>query len=322
MREFARPVVVVSKCLEFEAVRFDGSVVHDDFVRALKAHVDSIPVCPEMEIGLGVPRAPVRIVRDDGRRRLIQPATGADVTEKMEKFSTSFLDGLDAVDGFILKSRSPSSGIKDVKIYSGAEKGAPVGKGPGFFGGAVLARFGYLAVEDEGRLKNLRIREHFLTKLFALASFRGVKALGRFGELVKFHTRNKFLFMAYNQTRLRALGKTVANHERLPAAKAIQAYEEDFYAALARPSRHTADINVLMHGLGYFSKQLGREEKSFFLNLLEEYRAGRVPLSVPLTVLREYVVRFGEEYLASQTFFSPYPAELVDLADSGKGKPD
>jgi uncharacterized protein YbgA (DUF1722 family)/uncharacterized protein YbbK (DUF523 family) len=320
MRKFTRPIVVVSKCLEFEPVRYDGSVVHDEFVRAFKPHVDFIPVCPEVEIGLGVPRATVRVVRDDGGRRLIQPATGADVTGKMDAFSTSFLDGLEAVDGFILKSRSPSSGIKEVKIYAGAEKAAPVGKGPGFFGGAVLARFGHLAVEDEGRLKNLRIREHFLTKLFALASFREVKASGRFGELVKFHTRNKFLFMAYNQTRLRALGKTVANHERLPAAEAIRAYEEDFYAALARPSRHTANINVLMHGLGHFSKQLGHEEKSFFLDLLEEYRAGRVPLSVPLTVLREYVVRFGEEYLASQTFFSPYPEVLVDLADSGKGK--
>jgi uncharacterized protein YbgA (DUF1722 family)/uncharacterized protein YbbK (DUF523 family) len=322
MREFARPTVVVSKCLEFEAVRYDGSIVRDVFVNALKTHVDFIPVCPEVEIDLGVPRAPVRIVRDDGRRRLIQPATGADATEKMEAFAASFLDGLEAVDGFILKSRSPSSGIKEVKIYAGAEKGAPVGKGPGFFGGAVLARFGHLAVEDEGRLKNLRLREHFLTKVFALASFREVKVSGRFGDLVKFHSRNKFLFMAYNQTRLRALGKTAANHERLPSAEAIRAYEEDFYAALARPPRHKANINVLMHGLGHFSKQLGREEKSFFLNLLEEYRAERVPLSVPLTVLREYVVRFGDEYLASQTFFSPFPGELVDLADSGKGKTD
>jgi uncharacterized protein YbgA (DUF1722 family)/uncharacterized protein YbbK (DUF523 family) len=322
MQELVRPIVVISKCLEFEAVRYDGSIVHNDFVRAIKPYVDFMPVCPEVEIGLGVPRAPVRIVQDGGRRRLIQPATGADVTEKMEAFATSFLDGLEAVDGFILKSRSPSSGIKDVKIYAGAEKAAPVGKGPGFFGGAVLARFGHLAVEDEGRLKNLRLREHFLTKLFAIASFREVKTSGRFGELVKFHTDNKFLFMAYNQTRLRALGKTAANRERVPAAEAIQAYEEEFYAALARPSRRTANINVLMHGLGYFSKQLSHEERRFFLNLLEEYRAGRVPLSVPLTVLREYVVRFGEEYLASQTFFSPYPEVLVDLTDSGKGKPE
>jgi uncharacterized protein YbgA (DUF1722 family)/uncharacterized protein YbbK (DUF523 family) len=320
MREFARPVVVVSKCLEFEPVRYDGSVLHNEFVRAFKAHVDFIPVCPEVEIGLGIPRAPVRIVQDGGRRRLIQPATGADVTEKMEVFTNSFLDGLEAVDGFILKGRSPTSGIKGVKIYVSAEKTAPVGKGPGFFGGAVLARFGHLAVEDEGRLKNLRIREHFLTKLFALASFREVKVQGRLGDLVKFHTRNKFLFMAYNQTRLRALGKTVANRERLPAAEVIRAYEEDFYAALARPPRRTANINVLMHGLGYFSEKLGREEKSFFLNLLDEYRGERVPPSVPLTVLREYVVRFGDEYLAAQTFFSPFPAELVDLADSGKGK--
>ncbi|NIT36408.1 MAG: DUF1722 domain-containing protein, partial [candidate division Zixibacteria bacterium] len=256
MREFAKPVVVVSRCLEFDAVRYDGSRIRDDFVRALKPHVTFIPVCPEVEIGLGVPREPVRIVEARGRRRLVQPATGLDVTEKMQRFAAAFLDGLDAVDGFILKSRSPTSGIKDVKVYPGTAKTAPSGKGAGFFGGAVLARFGHLAVDDEGRLKNLRLREHFLTKLFALAAFRETKGSGAPKDLVQFHAENKLLLMAYNQTRMRALGRVVADAGRSPAADVLAAYEEALCAALARPPRYTANVNVLMHGLGHFSKRL------------------------------------------------------------------
>jgi uncharacterized protein YbgA (DUF1722 family)/uncharacterized protein YbbK (DUF523 family) len=320
MRKFAKPIVVVSRCLDFDAVRYDGSIIRDEFVRALKPHVTFIPVCPEVEIGLGIPRQPVRIVEVDGARRLVQPTTGLDFTEKMENFAASFLENLDAVDGFILKSRSPTSGLKDVKIYPGTAKAAPSGKGAGFFGAAVLARFGRLAVEDEGRLKNLRLREHFLTKLYALASLREAKRSGKAKDFVQFHAENKFLLMAYNQTRMRTLGRVVAGAGRERLADAVAAYEENFYAALARPPRYTANINVLMHGLGHFSKQLSHAEKAFFLDELESYRAGHVPLSVPLNVLRGYVVRFGDESLAGQTFFSPYPEELMTLADSGKGR--
>jgi uncharacterized protein YbgA (DUF1722 family)/uncharacterized protein YbbK (DUF523 family) len=320
MREFAKPIVVVSRCLGFDAVRYDGSIIRDEFVRALEPHVTFVPVCPEVEIGLGIPREPVRIVEFDGVRRLVQPATDLDFTEKMENFTASFLDGLDAVDGFILKSRSPTSGLKDVKIYPRTAKTAPSGKGAGFFGAAVLARFGHLAVDDEGRLKNLRLREHFLTKLYALASLRDAKRSGKAKDLVQFHAENKFLLMAYNQTRMQALGRIVAGAGRGHFAEAVAAYEEIFYAALARPPRYTANINVLMHGLGHFSKQLSHAEKAFFLDELESYRAGHVPLSVPLNVLRGYVVRFGDESLARQTFFSPYPEELMTPADSGKGR--
>ncbi|MGD8718951.1 MAG: DUF523 and DUF1722 domain-containing protein [Candidatus Zixiibacteriota bacterium] len=320
MREFAKPTVVVSRCLGFDAVRYDGSIVNDEFVAALKPHVKFIPVCPEVEIGLGVPRETVRVVEAGGKRRLVQPATGADLTAKMETFAASFLDVLGPVDGFILKSRSPSSGIKDVKIYPAAEGAAPSGKGAGFFGGAALERFGRLAFEDEGRLKNARLREHFLTKLFALASFRELREKGKAKDVVAFHAANKFLLMAYNQTRMRELGRVVAAAGRGPLSETLAAYEDGFTAALARPPRYQSNVNVLTHGLGYFKDKLGREEKAFFLDALERFRAKRVPLSVPLNVLRGYVVRFGEGYLENQTFFSPYPEDLTSLADSGKGR--
>ncbi len=175
MRKFAKPIVVISKCLELEACRYNGQVIPDDFVKKLKPHVTFLPSCPEVEIGLGVPREPVRIISVKGQNKLIQPATGKDLTDIMLRFADKFLNSLEEVDGFILKSRSPSCGIKDVKVYQGIEKGAATGKSTGFFAGKVLEMFPGLAIEDEGRLRNFKIREHFLTKLFALASFRNVK---------------------------------------------------------------------------------------------------------------------------------------------------
>jgi len=176
MKAFPKPNVIVSKCLGFEACRYNGQVIRDDFVRKLEKHVNYIPVCPEVEIGLGVPRFPVRIVRS-GPTRLIQPSTNRDLTGLMNEFSERFLAGLRDVNGFILKHRSPSCGVKDVRIYPSAEKSAPLGTGPGFFGGNVQERFPGLAIEDEGRLKSYTIREHFLTKLFTLTSLRDNRLL-------------------------------------------------------------------------------------------------------------------------------------------------
>jgi uncharacterized protein YbgA (DUF1722 family)/uncharacterized protein YbbK (DUF523 family) len=320
MRESARPNVVVSKCIEFAACRYNGMMIPSPVVKLLKAHVDFMPVCPEVDIGLGVPRKPIRIVAAGGERRLVQPETDRDVTDEMKRFTEAYLGSIGSVDGFILKFRSPSCGIKDVKIYSSAAKGASAGKGAGFFGGEVVSLFPHLAIEDEGRLKNYKIREHFLTRLFALAAFRRVKVLGSMRELVRFHTDNKLLLMAYSQKALRSLGRTVANPGKRPVSEVISNYEREFGAALSTAPRYTSCINVLMHAMGYFSKQLSSKEKSYFLETLQEYRDQRIPLSVPVGIVKSYVVRFEEPYLAEQTFFDPYPEAMVSVTDSGKGR--
>ena len=172
--DFPKPRIVVSKCLGFAACRYNGLMISSPFVRKLKDHVDFIPVCPEQEIGLGVPRDPIRIVETKGRRSLYQPATGRDVTKEMNDFSAKFFKDLGPVDGFLLKTRSPSCGIKDVKVYPGSLKGAtPVtGKSSGFFGGLALESYPGRAIEDENRLKNAVIREHFLTRVFAMVHLR------------------------------------------------------------------------------------------------------------------------------------------------------
>ncbi|MDD1757303.1 MAG: 2-thiouracil desulfurase family protein [Methanotrichaceae archaeon] len=171
----ARPKMVISKCIEFDHSRYDGSLITNDFVKALIPHVDFTPVCAEMEIGLGVPRSAIRIVSENGDTRLVQPTTGLDVTEKMRSFCARFLDSLTGIDGFILKFRSPSCGIKNIRVYSSSAKPHTISKTSGFFGGAVVETFPHLAIEDEGRLRNFNIREHFLTKLYALSGLREIE---------------------------------------------------------------------------------------------------------------------------------------------------
>jgi uncharacterized protein YbgA (DUF1722 family)/uncharacterized protein YbbK (DUF523 family) len=320
LREFVKPAVIVSKCIEFESCRYNGLKVSSDVVKGLMPYVEFSPICPEVEVGLGIPRDPVRLALSDGKLRLMQPASDTDVTDKMLNFVDSFLDSAGEIDGFILKSRSPSCGIKDVKVYVGTAKGMPARKGKGFFGGAVMEKWGHLAVEDEGRLTNFTIRQHFLTKLFALARFRKVKASGSMKELVRFQTENKSLLMAYNQKELRILGRIVANHEKRPADEVFKNYQQHLRSAFARAPRFTSNINVLMHAMGHFSKKLTSQERSFFLNTLEEYRDERIPLSVPLNILKSWAVRFEDNYLMNQTFVEPYPAELMEITDSGKGR--
>lgn len=313
MKEFYKPVVVVSKCLGFAYCRYNGLIISSHTVDKLKLYVEFKTVCPEVEIGLGIPRAPVRIIEEKDDLKLVQPSTGSDLTHKMTEFSRSFLDSLKEVDGFILKSRSPSCGIKDVKIYPGAGKVMASIKGSGFFGGEVLNRFFNLPVEDEGRLTNFRIREHFLTRLFTMAKFRAVKSSNSIKELVEFHTENKLLLMAYNQEKMRVLGRLVANPDKRPLDELIKDYEESLIGAFSKIPRYTSNINVLMHGLGYFSENLSSGEKAFFLESLEKYKSEIIPLSVPLNIIRAFIVRFQEKYLMQQTFFEPYPEKLMEI---------
>jgi uncharacterized protein YbgA (DUF1722 family)/uncharacterized protein YbbK (DUF523 family) len=295
-------------------------VLFRSFVARLEPHVEFLCVCPEVEIGLGTPRDPIRVVSSGSVLKLIQPASGMDLSDKMRNFVSGFLGDLRDVDGFILKSRSPSCGFTDVKLYAGPEKGPCIGKGSGFFGGAVLEQFSDRAVEDEGRLLNLNIREHFLTRVFALARFRALRRSPSIRNLVRFHAENKLLLMSYHQTKMRELGRIVANGEGEKIEAIFDLYEKSFRDAFHRPPRHASPINVLMHALGYFKKQLSAAEKSHFLAACEAYRGGKKPLSSAVSILGSWVMRFESEYLREQTFFHPFPEELMGLDDSGKGR--
>lgn len=318
MRDFERPIVIVSKCLEFEPVRWDGQIISDPFVKKLKAYVDFRPVCPEVEIGLGVPRKPVRVVEKSGLRKLVQLETDRDVTKDMLDFTGSFVSSVAEVDGFLLKSRSPSCGIKDVKIYPGTEKIGPSGRGTGFFGGAIIDRFSSLAIEDEGRLTNFDLRETFLTRIFAHAELRRVIKSAKMKEIVEFQAKNKHLLMAYKQKEMRVLGKIVANPEKRGLKEIAADYEHHFNLALAKKPRRPSTINVLLHALGYFKDCLTPKEKSLFLDLIDKYRTGSLPLIALLTLVNSWAVKYEVDYILNQTLFEPFPEGLLEMRDSGK----
>ncbi len=317
---FPTPRVVASACLEFEACRYNGQRIPFDFLKILAAHAELIPVCPEVEIGLGTPREPVRLVGTAERARLHQPATDRDLTEDMQTFSSRYLAARPDVDGFILKNRSPSCGTTGVKIYDRPDAPSVRAHGPGLFAAAVLGARPDAAVEDEGRLRNYRIREHFLTKLFALARLREVERAGTMRALVAFHTRYKLVLMAYHQTAMRELGRICANPQRLPAPQVIAAYGAELGRALGQAPRYTAVINVLEHAWGYVSKLLDHRERAFYRRQLEAYRVARIPVSGVTSLIQAWAVRFEIDYLLGQAFFMPFPEALSSVSDSGKGR--
>jgi uncharacterized protein YbgA (DUF1722 family)/uncharacterized protein YbbK (DUF523 family) len=322
VRRFVTPAVVVSRCIEFDHCRWNGDMITSHIVDRLKEFVDFIPVCPEVEIGLGVPRDPIRIVSSEGAQHLVQPATGRDVSDEMTRFAGSFLDTLPGADGFILKNKSPSCGMKEVKIYQGADRGGSIGKTDGFFARMVLERFPGIPVEDEGRLRNMRIRDHFLTRLFTFSEFRTVRASDSVDALVRFHSENKLMLLAHNQRLEQEMGRTVANHDRLAPYLLMERYGDQLARALATAPRYTANVNVLLHASGHFRDRLTHQEKAFFLDAVEKYREGRVSICAPKNILKSWIVRFDEERLDRQTFFAPYPDRLMELdpADLDRGR--
>ena len=315
-----RPRIFVSRCLGFERCRYDGQTLKDVFVEKIKNYADIITICPEMEIGLGVPRKAVRIADIEGRYKLFQPSSGIDVTEKMNDFIDNYISSLGDVDGFILKNRSPTCGISDVKIYKGTDPSAHTYRGNGFFGEALKSKYPDAALEDEGRLRNFSIREHFLIKLYALCRFRNIKKSCRMKDLVDFQASHKLLFLSYRESSFRKCGAVTANHDKLPADEVYSLYEKEMNNILSSPPEYKAIINSLYHAFGWISEGLSSDEKKLFLDTVEEYRDERIPLSVPVHMLNSYAVRFNNSYLAGQYFLNPYPSRLTAITDSGKGR--
>jgi len=315
-RIFRRPCLVVSKCIEFAHCRYNGDMITSHIVERLKEYVDFIPVCPEVDIGLGIPRPTLRIVRIGDADHLIQPETERDVSEEMTTFARQFLDSLPEVDGFILKNKSPTSGLRDAKVYPSAGKSAPIGHAPGFFGRMVLERYPLLPVEDEGRLRNVRIRDHFLTRIFTLADFREAKTRGRIRDLLRFHTENKYLLHAHSQRLEKEMGVVVANHDGLPEGDLFEHYGTLLGRALARAPSYRTTIDVLLHAMGHFRDRIGPGERDFFLRSLERYRDGRASVCAPKNIIALWIERFDEENLMDQTFFAPFPEDLIEPASA------
>lgn len=311
MREFPRPTILVSRCLGFAPCRYDGQMVRLKAIQNLEGHADFIPVCPELEIGLPVPRSPLRIVRMDGVSRLIQKDSGRDFTEAIEAASRTLLQALGPVDAVILKGRSATCGLRNVITYPGEGPFEPTARASGVFGSIVAMHFPELPVEEEGSLNHPRLLEHFYAWLFASTRLRLLGSQLSMHELLEFHSKHKYQLMALNPAGLKALGSLVANHDHLPVEEVFVRYRKGFAGIFQRPPRTGTVVNALMHCFGYFGKQLQPKEKQVFLKGLEAYRNQETTLDVPVRQLRSFVERFPQPYLQGQSLLEPYPEALM-----------
>ncbi len=300
-----RPRLVLSKCFGF-AVRYNGGIVQDEIIEKLKKFVDCEMFCPEVELGLGVPRPKIIIEFIGNQKRLYQPETGRDLTQKMNLWINETLKKIEGVDGFILKSKSPSCGLSSANYY---REGKIVGRTDGFFAEAVKQDFGIIPVEHEGRLKNPDLRVHFLTRIFSFAEFRDLKKRVKADELVRFHTRHKYLLMTYNQKNLYTLGRIVADGKKSVKERLLE-YESIFYSSFERRPSRLKHYNTILHIFGYFSDNLKPNEKKHFLELATKYKEGVIDLRIILEVLKSFSFRFENDYLLNQSYINLFPEEL------------
>ena len=311
----ARPRVGISACLLGESVRFDGGHKKSAYVTSTLARfVDLVPVCPEVESGMSVPRESLRLVRRSGETRLIGNRSGVDHTESMTTFAAKRATELDSMDldGFILKRASPSCGLDRVRVYAEEPKTQPARNGVGLFASALRERLPGLALTEEGWLCDGPLRESFLAQLFTHHRLRTTLIAGPSpAGLVTFHTQHKLHYLAHSPAHYRRLGRIVGALAERPLATVLDEYREEAMAALARRPTPGTHANVLQHVMGYFRHVIEDFEKQEILEAIEEYRAGLHTLDVPRTLLMHHLRKHRvSDWLEQQWYFSPYPRAL------------
>ncbi len=303
----------ISTCLLGEKVRYDGGHKLDRYlVNTVGPFVEWVPICPEHQCGLPIPRESMRLVQTAQGVRMLTGKTNIDHTERLVNWSKARLDQLEKenICGFIFKAKSPSSGMRDIKIYS--EQGMPLRKGTGLFADMLMQRFPHLPVEDEGRLNDAGLRENFIERVFVYARWQKYLADGATRKgLVDFHSDHKYLIMAHSETHLRAMGKIVANPDATAKEEQLKNYFTHLMDGLKLKATVKKNVNVLQHILGYFKKQLTSEEKQEVLDVVDQYHNLLIPLVVPVTLLKHFVNKYDEPYLKRQVYLNPHPAELM-----------
>jgi len=302
----------ISACLLGENVRYDGGYKLDRFLTdTLGQYVEYVPVCPEVECGLSVPRESMHLAGDPDSPRLVTIRTKQDMTDRMIQWARKRISELEKEDlcGFIFKSDSPSSGMERIKVYN--EKGMPVKKGVGIFAGIFMDHFTLLPVEEEGRLHDPKLRDNFIERIFALKRWR--EALERKesrGNVVDFHTRHKLLILSHSPKYYQTMGKLVAKAKDLPLKELYQKYQTLLMESLYLKTSPKKNANVLQHMMGYFREQLSADEKKELLEVIEVYRKGYIPLIVPITLINHYVRKYAQLYLKQQVYLNSHPLEL------------
>jgi uncharacterized protein YbgA (DUF1722 family)/uncharacterized protein YbbK (DUF523 family) len=293
-----RPRVGVSSCLLGSLVRFDGGHKRSGFLTdELGRYVDWMPYCPEIEIGLGTPREPIRLTIDD---RLVNRSGTADHTAAMAALPLP-----SGLDGYVFKAKSPSCGVRGIPRYR-TDGQASGSMGSGLHAGRVMAAFPLLAVEDEGGLSDTGLREAFAERIFAAARLRSLlSAPWEPRDLIAFHARHKLQLLAHDPARYRSAGRVVAAAGTLSRAETGAAYRELFLAAMAGRATRERNANALLHACS----RLGRSLRTDLVARIDAYRRGEVPLSVPVALLA-HCASGGLPWLAEQTYLAPFPAGL------------
>lgn len=309
----SKPRIGISSCLLGNKVRHDGGHKHEAYItQTLGRHLEWVPVCPEYEVGMGVPRETVRLVGSVANPRMIAEKSGRDWTVEMQSYAEERVRRLEEMNlsGYILKKNSPSCGMERVRVYG--PKGMPNRQGRGLFAQTLMTKLHLLPVEEEGRLYDPGLRENFIERVFAYYRWQALVA-GRksLGQLVEFHSQEKLLIFAHSETHMRRLGRIVAQGKKQALGGVMEEYGRLYMEALAHRATARKNTNVLEHMLGYFSEDLAPEERHELLGVIRDYHRGLVPLVVPLTLIRHYSVKYNVTYLQDQTYLQPHPKELM-----------
>ena len=307
----------VSACLLGEEVRYNGGHKRDPFLTdMLGRYVEWVPVCPEVEIGLGTPRPAMRLVRIGEEPHMVTPETGADHTEAMRSYSERRVGELlgERLAGYILKKDSPSCGMERVKLYP-AEGGAPVKEARGLFADVLLRRWPDLPVEEEGRLHDPLLRENFVTRIFVRDRWMQAEEEGwTRAALMRFHERHKFLLMARNQAGMRRLGRLLGESGKKDDPRELaRLYLKGMTDVMRRPATRRGHTNVLYHLAGFVTDRIDDGDRRELIESIDRYRAGQLPLIVPVTLIRHHARRLEVDYLQDQVYLEPHPQELMLL---------
>lgn len=303
----------VSSCLLGHKVRYDGGHKYDSWlVETLGQYADYVPVCPEAGCGLPIPREAMHLQGEIDHPRLVTIKTGIDHTQRMLDFCARQIELLanEQLCGFVFKSKSPSSGMERVKVYP-EKGGAAAKKGVGIFAREFMNAFPLLPVEEEGRLHDPVLRENFIERIFVMQRWHDLlNSKPKSKDLIAFHTAHKYLMLAHAPEHYRKLGKLVAEVAKRELQDVLSEYFKLLITGCARHATPSKHQNVLLHILGYFKAELTSAEKQELIELIDQYKAGLIPLIVPITLINHYVKKYDKEYLAGQVYLHPHPMEL------------
>lgn len=303
----------ISRCLLGDEVRFDGGHKRDNFLTdVLGRYVEWIPVCPEVEAGLGTPREAMKLVGDSQNARLVTIKSGTDHTRALETMTTNRIEGLKNFDlsGYVFKKGSPSCGIERVRIYNEHEKLSR--NGVGLFARAFIEQFPLIPVEEEGRLRDPTLRENFIERVFCYRRWQDLVQSGVTRQaLVRFHTIHKYVLLTHHPPQCEVLGRLIGQAHQYRPEELAHRYGELFMKALAVKATVRKHVNVLQHILGYFKERLGAHEKVELLGVIGDYHHGLTPLIVPLTLIKHFVQIFDVSNIRDQVYLNPHPIEVM-----------